>query len=135
MALFVGENKTTPETENVESVFREHRFADVPSYRHHSTSIRLRVRDERFRGLSRVARLAMLEPIIEKLSEEAQQDLMFVLPIAPGQETRDFIVMHLEFEDSRRPRSKMQRGAMRSNERRRVPPGKNERLGGEVNVS
>lgn len=103
MALFVGENKTTPETEEAEKVFREHRFADVPSCRHDSASICLRVRDERFRGLSRVARRAMFEPIIEKLPEEAQQDLMFVLPIAPGEKTRDFVVMNLEFEDARRP--------------------------------
>jgi stress-induced morphogen len=110
MALFVGENKTTPETKDVEKVFREHGFADVQSYRHSSASIRLRVRDERFRGLSRVARMAMLEPIIEKLPEETQQDLMFVLSIAPGEEIRDFILMNLEFEDPCRPRSKMQRG-------------------------
>lgn len=103
MAVFVGENKTTPETEDVEKVFRNHGFADVKSYRHSSASIRLRIRDERFRGLSRVARMEMLEPIIDTLPEETRQDLIFVLPIAPGEENREFRLMSIEFEDPRRP--------------------------------
>lgn len=104
MALFVGENKRTPETVNVERVFRENGFENSEAYRHSSASIRLRVIDERFRKLSRVARIELLEPIIEKLPEETQQDLIFVIAIAPGEEKGEFMMMNLEFDDPSRPR-------------------------------
>ena len=99
---FVAENEPTEETKEVERVFREAGFPNTESYRHNSASIRVRVRDERFRGLSRVARIQKLNSVIEQLAEETQQDLIFVLAIAPGEENGDFLLMNLEFENPRR---------------------------------
>ena len=95
----VVDNEPTEETKEVERVFREAGLRDVRSYRHNSASIRVRVQDEQFRGLSRVARLKRLESIIARLPEETQQDLIFVLAIAPGEETGEFSAMNLEFEN------------------------------------
>ena len=104
MTPFVVENKKTPETEKIERLFKEKGFEHVEAYRHSSASIRLRVRDERFRGLSRVDRMEMIEPIIEELPAEIQQDLIFVLPFAVGEEKTEFSQMNRDFEEPRSSR-------------------------------
>jgi len=102
MDLVTEGNQRTAESDHVEKVFHEAGFPDTRAYRHNSASIRVRVRDERFRKLSRVARMDLLEPIIDKLPEDTRQDLIFVLPIAPGEEkSGEFKLMNLEFEEPR----------------------------------
>lgn len=102
MTVTASNRQQTDETTNVEKVFRDAGFPDVSAYRHSSASIRVRVRDERFRKLSRVARMDFLDPVIEHLPEETQQDLIFVLPMAPGEEhSGEFKIMNLEFEEPR----------------------------------
>lgn len=92
----------TDETQHIEKVFRDFGYADVQSYRLGPYSVRLRVRDARFAGMSRVARMQHLAPLIRALPEETQQDMIFVLPIAPGEELQgQFQRMNTEFENPR----------------------------------
>jgi len=102
MTIVFRDNVQTCETQKIEELFRSAGFADPSAYRHNSVSIRLRVRDPRFQGMTRVARMKLLEPIIEQLPDETQQDLIFVLPIAPGEEhSIDYLLMNLEFDQPR----------------------------------
>ena len=99
----MGTNTTQdPAAEDVqilEKTFRTAGFADVEAYRFSFASLRLRIRDNRFRGLSRVARMRLVEPVIDQLPQEIQEELIFVLPIAPGEETSTiFRRMNDEFE-------------------------------------
>lgn len=82
-------------------LFRSAGYTDVQAYRHNSVVIRLRIEDLRFSGLSRVARMQMLEPLIEQLPEEIQEDLIFVLPIAPGEQNTPtpYGLMDFQFRD------------------------------------
>lgn len=70
----------------LEQTFQKAGFPDTQAYRYSSASVKVRVRDERFRSMSRTARMDLLEAVIETLSEDQQQELIFVLPIAPGEE-------------------------------------------------
>ena len=82
-------------------LFRSAGFTDVQAYRYNSAVIRLRIEDSRFKGLSRVARMQSLEPLIDQLPEEIQDDLIFVLPIAPGEENTPtpYGLMDFQFRD------------------------------------
>lgn len=64
--------------------------------------MRLRIRDPRFQGLSRVGRMKEITPLLRQLPEEIQEDLIFVLPIVPSEETLpEFQRMNSEFENPR----------------------------------
>lgn len=58
-------------------------FQSVTCYRLHRLALRLRVIDPKFGGLSQVARSELLEPLLESLPHEIQEDLFFVLLLAP----------------------------------------------------
>lgn len=66
----------------VESVLRP-QFPTAECYRYNSLALRARVIDERFRGLSQVARSELVEPLLDQLPKEIQEDLFFVLLLAP----------------------------------------------------
>ncbi|MDX1967139.1 MAG: hypothetical protein SFV23_08215 [Planctomycetaceae bacterium] len=87
MSTATSNGASAGDVQLLEQTFRKAGFAEAEAYRLSFASVRLRIRDERFRGLSRVARMKLVEPIIDTLSEEVQQDLIFVLPIACGEET------------------------------------------------
>ena len=63
------EAKRTDETRQVEKVLRKAGFDQVDAYRYNSASIRVRVIDRRFEGLSAEKRDAMVEPHLERLPE------------------------------------------------------------------
>ena len=95
-------NVVAPEIHQIESLIRANGFNDCEAYRYNSVSLRLRVRDARFQGLSRVARMQLLEPVLKQLSDEILQDLIFVLPIAPAEEASvGYGPMNFEFEHPR----------------------------------
>lgn len=94
------ESLVNEETQQIESVFRDAGYLGVQAYRSGPFSVRLRIRDPRFRGLSRVARMKEITPLIRQLPEEIQEDLIFVLPIVPGEESlTQFQRMNTEFEN------------------------------------
>ena len=98
------QDRRTDETRGVERILREAGFERVDAYRYNSASIRVRVVDPRFEGLSTEKRDEMVEPHIEKLPEETQADIMFLLTVAPSElegDARAFkhIPMNAEFED------------------------------------
>jgi stress-induced morphogen len=95
--------KRTNETRQVEDLLSKH-FAKADSYRYNSASIRVRVIDPRFEGLSREKRDAMVEPVIETLPLEIQRDIVTLLTFAPSElnqtpETYREFLLSSEFED------------------------------------
>jgi hypothetical protein len=96
--------KRTDETRLVEEVLRSAGFQRVDAYRYNSASIRVRVVDPRFEGLSTENRDALVEPYLEQLPERTQADIMNLFTFAPSelQETpktfREFL-LNTEFDD------------------------------------
>ena len=78
------EEKRTPETQSVEKLLREH-FEKADSYRYNSASIRVRVIDSRFEGMSREKRDAMVEQYLDTLPTETQRDIVTLLTFAPSE--------------------------------------------------
>lgn len=90
----------TPETRLVEDMLREV-FPNTDAYRFNSASIRVRVVDPRFEGLSTEQRDSLVEPLIDRLSPEIQADIMNLLTLAPGEVNGSFkkYLANEEFED------------------------------------
>lgn len=97
------EDKRTPESRNVEELLGKH-FEQVDSYRYNSASIRVRVIDSRFEGLSREERGTLVEPYLDQLPIETQQDIVALFTFAPSEieqtpkMSREFLI-NLEFEE------------------------------------
>jgi hypothetical protein len=88
----------------VEDVLRQAGFEKVDAYRYNSASLRLRVIDSRFEGLSPEERDAMVEPHLERLPERTQADIVNLFTFAPSelqQPTKTFrqFFMNTEFDD------------------------------------
>lgn len=77
------ETKRTRETRKVENVLQRGGFEQVDAYRYNSASIRLRVIDKRFEGLSLARRDGMVEPFIAQLPEKTQGDIITLCTFAP----------------------------------------------------
>lgn len=77
------EAKRTSETRMVEDLLRQH-FKQADSYRYNSASIRVRVIDPRFAGMSREKRDAMVEEYLDKLPPETQRDIVTLITFAPS---------------------------------------------------
>lgn len=97
------ETKRTPETQMVENLLRQH-FERADSYRYNSASIRVRVIDSRFEGLSREKRDAMVEPYLDTLPAETQRDIVTLFTLTPSELSRtpatfrEFL-LNSEFDD------------------------------------
>jgi hypothetical protein len=98
------EAKRTDETRHVEEVLRNAGFDQVDAYRYNSASIRVRVIDPRFEGLSPERRDAMVEPHLEQLPERTQADIIDLFTFAPSElqqppsSLREFM-KNAEFDD------------------------------------
>jgi hypothetical protein len=98
------ETKRTEETILVEKTLLEAGFKQVDAYRYNSASIRVRVIDPRFEGLSAEKRDAMVEPYLEQLPERIQADIMNLFTFAPSElqqppkSLREFM-KNIEFDD------------------------------------
>jgi stress-induced morphogen len=102
-ATLPWEAKRTSETRIVEDLLRQH-FERADSYRYNSASIRVRVIDSRFEGLSREKRDAMVEQYLDTLPLETQQDIVTLFTFAPSELTRSpatfrEFLLNTEFDD------------------------------------
>jgi hypothetical protein len=98
------EAKRTDETRLVEDLLRKGGFDRVDAYRYNSASIRLRVIDHRFEGISVENRDAMIEPFLDQLPERTQADIISMFAFAPSElqqtpKTYRAFLMNAEFED------------------------------------
>jgi stress-induced morphogen len=97
------EAKRTSETRMVEDLLRQH-FAQADSYRYNSASIRVRVIDPRFEGMSREKRDAMVEQHLDNLPAETQRDIVTLFTFAPSElehtptKFREYM-LNTEFDD------------------------------------
>jgi stress-induced morphogen len=74
------EAKRTSESRLVEEKLRPV-FPKTDAYRYNSASIRVRVVDDRFRGLSTPERDALVEPLLDRLPDELQADIVNLLTL------------------------------------------------------
>lgn len=81
----VWEKMRTDETRHVEEALMEAGFERVDAYRYNPASIRVRVVDPRFEGLSQEQRDAMVESHLEKFPERTQADIITLLTLAPSE--------------------------------------------------
>jgi stress-induced morphogen len=93
----------TEETNQVEEILRPF-FPDSDAYRFNSASIRVRVIDPRFEGKSNEERDSMVEPLLSKLPESIQADIMNLLTMTPDEASNSLRKQfaNLEFEDPSR---------------------------------
>ncbi len=98
------EAKRTDETCHVEEQLRKAGFEQVDAYRYNSASIRVRVVDPRFEGLSHDKRAALVEPHLEQFPEDTQVDIISLFTFAPAElgqtpaTLREFM-LNSEFDD------------------------------------
>jgi hypothetical protein len=96
--------KRTEETRMVEDVLRCGGFDQVDAYRYNSASIRVRVIDRRFEGMSREGRDTLVEEYLDKLPLETQQDIVILFTLAPSELARTpatfrEFMLNTEFDD------------------------------------
>ena len=93
----------TAETRNIDEFLGRY-FQETLSYRYNSGVIRVRVIDPRFEGKSREERDDMVEPYLDQLPLETQQDITTLITFAPSDldrppaTFREFMI-NAEFED------------------------------------
>ena len=97
------EAKCTPETRSVEELLRRH-FNQADSYRYNSASIRVRVIDPQFEGMSREKRDAMVEQYLDLLPPETQRDIVTLFTFSPSEleptpKTFRECMLNTEFDD------------------------------------
>jgi len=95
------EARKTPETRRIEALLRSN-FPDTEAYRFNSASIRVRVIDDRFEGLSIAEREAMVLPLLEDLPQRTRDDILVLLTLAPSEQGsfNSQALMNLEFEQA-----------------------------------
>lgn len=83
----------------VEELLRK-QFQEADAYRYNSASLRVRVVDDKFKGLSNEKRDDLVEPILSKLDESTQADIMNLVLLYPGEEREVFLanINNEEFE-------------------------------------
>ena len=97
------EAKRTTETRKVEELLRQD-FKQADCYRYNTASIRVRVVDPRFEGMSREKRDAMVEQCLDKLPAETQRDIVTLFTFAHSELERTpttfrEYMLNTEFDD------------------------------------
>lgn len=96
------EKRKTDETRRIETDLRAE-FPNSEAYRFNSGSIRVRVIDERFRGLEIDERDGLVSAILDQLPEPLQRQIILVLTLTPeesGHGTFDrHSFLNIEFEN------------------------------------
>jgi hypothetical protein len=89
------------DSRRIETLLREAGFEQVDAYRFNAASIRVRIVDSRFEGMSVIEREDLVFPIIDKLPKRIREDILLLLTMAPGElrgRRRDLLI-NLEFEN------------------------------------
>ena len=98
MSIGQSAHATTTGSDLVQQHLSAH-FQRVDAYQYNPASIRVRIIDEQFRTLPRLERVDRIEPFLSDLPEELQQQIVFILPIASGEETdAGYLWLNREFE-------------------------------------
>jgi len=104
-SVSIWQAKRTEESRTVEEVLlRVGGFARADAYRYNSASIRVRVIDPRFEGLSFDQRDTMIEPYLQQLPERTYGDIITLYPFAPSElvqtpKTFREYLLNVEFEE------------------------------------
>ena len=77
--------KQTDETNHVRDLLREH-FEQADAYRYNSAAIRVRVVDDKFKGVEWEDRDDLVEPILSQLDESTQADILNLVLLYPDEE-------------------------------------------------
>lgn len=90
------------QSREVEAFLRGHGFPTAECYRpaQYHFLLRVRIIDERFRGLSRVEREDLVEPLIQQLPEELQSSITMLVMITEDERTKSLV--NREFEEASR---------------------------------
>ena len=94
----------TDDSRAVEAVLRADGFDRADAYRYNSASIRVRVIDPRFEGMSLEERDTLVDRSLSKLPEEIQADIITLYTFAPSElvQTRKTFrqfAQNVEFDD------------------------------------
>ena len=76
---------------------RDHPSSRIDLYRHNSASIRIRILDPDFCGMSRRERHNLVWKYLDPISEDAQGDISMIVLLAPTEVEKS--MGNLEFED------------------------------------
>ena len=104
-AVPIWDAKRTDESRGVEDLLRNvGGFAQADAYRYNSASIRVRVIDPRFDGMSLDQRDSMIEPYLKQLPDRTYGDIMTLYAFAPSEvvQTRKTaweFAQNVEFEE------------------------------------
>lgn len=98
------ESKRTDESRMVETKLLEAGFQRVDAYRYNSASLRVRIVDERFEGVDREGRDAMVETYIDSLPTNTQADIVNLVLVTPSEldapsETFRGFMLNTEFDN------------------------------------
>jgi hypothetical protein len=95
------EDKRTPETRRIEDLLRARGFERVDAHRYNSASIRVRVIDSRFEGMTSPEREDLVFPIIDGLPKRTREDILLLLLMAPSERRgrNRHLLVNLEFEN------------------------------------
>lgn len=94
--MTIDQTLHTEETRQVETHLRRH-FPHTVAYRYNPASIRVRVVDPRFAGLSKGKRFDMVIPHIRELPDETQMDITLLVLLTPDEVRTS--TMNMEFEN------------------------------------
>ncbi|TVP97443.1 MAG: hypothetical protein EA381_14990 [Planctomycetaceae bacterium] len=88
----------------VETKLLEAGFQRVDAYRYNSASLRVRIVDERFEGVDREGRDAMVETYIDSLPTNTQADIVNLVLVTPSEldapsETFRGFMLNTEFDN------------------------------------
>ena len=101
MPVSIARGKTDQTLEQIkdclESYQKNHPDAEISLYRQNSVSIRIRIIDPRFAGMSRADRSDSVWNYFESLSDETQSDITMLVLLTPAELSRS--MANLEFED------------------------------------
>lgn len=99
------EQLRTEESRQVENQLRKD-FQSVDAYRYNTASLRVRIIDPRFKGLSREERDDLVESILSQLDENTQADIMNLVLLYPD-EIKDSFRAYMNNEEFDHPSKSM----------------------------
>lgn len=101
MAVMVRTKKIDPVLKQIikalEQYAEGHLNAKIDVYRHNNVSVRIRVLDSGFKGISRGQRDDDLWAILRELPDETVQDISLLILLTPAEAKKSFASM--EFDD------------------------------------